>query len=749
MNNLDKAKKVLRITGLFKLVFGSTLLLYNSVLADSLIYSVVLLLIGLFFFYQSYRDDETIYNNRIVYLILSVIGIYDLIGSIILFICFKDFNDNVNYANAPPKKKYSVDKDAKKVDILLKLGIFMVFISGLIFATTSWDIIPNIFKVVVLTIFGILFLALSIFTEQSLKLYKSAFLYWMLSMAFFVFTIIGLLYFEIISTEISLYSNGSLAYGIIFLSITGFLFVSHFKYSDKNLLTTSLYTLCVSIFFIINNFSTDLVATICIFLFISLLLNVFNRGKNETIEKFATVLSYALVGITIGISNASYSFDNEFLIIVAVLIDLLNIGIVTRRLDSSIGNYLGLYLSYTCIFILFIPNYELYTNYPILLMLIMSLYTLAININLIQEDKIIKYINSGLYSFLTVFLLRFSYGNISSIIISLIFTVFVFIYSRVINNRVDIKLYKYLETFTIMILISSIMSITKIEHPFLTSLAIISVIYCIIYTIYNRLNVGKDMNILYGISLLLVNIMSIIGMYAYPILWVVILIVFTSLYLFVMNYSEDKGIKNTINSCGSFILFLESVFVPFVSNNIFEFNEYLVTIAYIVFLLLIVVVFKNKKITNCIVLYMILPLMYLLINNTIFEPDVEFVLGSIIGFYSLFAILFLFIKNSTLRNIFAIIGCVLLLFNMSSGDSTLICIYMGIIGLVYVIIGYINDKLYPLFVTGIIVILIDLINGLWELWAVLPFWLYLLVIGLSIIAFVMNREIQKQKKKSS
>ena len=740
MNNINKAKKVLRISSLFKLVVGSTLLFYYMVN-----YGIIVILIGLFFFYQSYKDDSVIYNNRVIYLILSIIGISDIIGSVILFICYRSFYANVDLANAPPRRIYSIDKESKKIDILLKLGVVLVFVSGLIFATTSWNIVPDIFKVIALLLFGVLFLSLSIFTENNLKLYKSAFLYWMLSMAFFVFVIIGILYFEIISSNISFTSNEYLAYSIVFLSIAGFLFATHFKYSDKNFLTSCLFALCVSIFFIISYYSTGFIVSICVIAGIALLINIINRGKNETIDKFITILSCVLVGINLGMGNNYYE-EYELLLLITSLINLVNINLIVLRLSDNLANYFGLYVSYCIILLLFNPTYELYNIYPIGIMILISIYTLIINI--FNDNKVIKYINSCLYFACTLDLFINNYANISCIIIALLFTIFIFIYSRIINKRIDVKIYRYLETFAIAILITSILSVLNLSDSFEASLAIISIIYCIIYSICKKLNLGKDMNILYGISLLIINIISLFNFYENPVIWTSVIIVFTSLYLFIMSYTEDNNRLKVFNSLVSLVLFLSSVFIPFINYNIFDFDYYLVTIAYIIFLLLIVLIFRDKKITNCIVLYALIPLVSLNRNIDIEDIDVSMILSSLIGFYTMFMVLLLFIKNSTLRNIFAVMGCVLLLFDIFNLDSTIACIYVGIIGLVYVIIGFINDKYYPLFIMGVIVILIDLVKSLWDLWTMIPFWLYLLVVGLSIIAFAMNREINKQKKKS-
>ena len=82
----------------------------------------------------------------------------------------------------------SISTNTKKLDILLKIGLSMISLSGLIFATSTWNVISNIAKVILLIIFGLLFLGMSYFSDKKLKIKSTTITYWILSMAFFIFS---------------------------------------------------------------------------------------------------------------------------------------------------------------------------------------------------------------------------------------------------------------------------------------------------------------------------------------------------------------------------------------------------------------------------------------------------------------------------------------------------------------------------------------------------------------------------------
>ena len=69
-----------------------------------------------------------------------------------------------------------------------------------------------------------------------------------------------------------------------------------------------------------------------------------------------------------------------------------------------------------------------------------------------------------------------------------------------------------------------------------------------------------------------------------------------------------------------------------------------------------------------------------------------------------------------------------------------------IIGIITIIIGYYQKELKYFFSAGILITILNIIYQL-KIWTKIPFWLYLLIGGLSIIGFVTYKEMKKTKNK--
>ena len=117
---------------------------------------------------------------------------------------------------------------------------------------------------------------------------------------------------------------------------------------------------------------------------------------------------------------------------------------------------------------------------------------------------------------------------------------------------------------------------------------------------------------------------------------------------------------------------------------------------------------------------------------------------SVIILYLTFIIITFFIKDQKDKEITAIIGIILSVLFIILIPSYIIGIYIGILGLIVILIGFYKKEYKQLFTTGIAITVINIIIQLREVWEIIPFWLYLLVGGLSIITFVTYKQINKK-----
>ena len=87
---------------------------------------------------------------------------------------------------SPKKEKVVIDPQIKKLDLLLKLGVTLVLTAGIIFTTQTYENIPDVVKVILILLLGLLFHGLSKFSEDTLKLEKTTNMYYLLGMSFIV-----------------------------------------------------------------------------------------------------------------------------------------------------------------------------------------------------------------------------------------------------------------------------------------------------------------------------------------------------------------------------------------------------------------------------------------------------------------------------------------------------------------------------------------------------------------------------------
>ena len=169
---MEKCKKNLSIASIIMIIYGVVMSLIT------IKYSVFLWAIGGYLWWVSTKEEEEIKKNKTILFCIALLCILlNFLVSIFLFMAIDSLTGSpkaVNPTNGPPivKKKKEIDPEVKKIDILLKLGVGMILISGILIATTSWNFISDIGKLFFLLFFAGVFLGLSIFTEDKLKLYN-------------------------------------------------------------------------------------------------------------------------------------------------------------------------------------------------------------------------------------------------------------------------------------------------------------------------------------------------------------------------------------------------------------------------------------------------------------------------------------------------------------------------------------------------------------------------------------------------
>jgi hypothetical protein len=160
------------------------------------------------------------------------------------------------------------------------------------------------------------------------------------------------------------------------------------------------------------------------------------------------------------------------------------------------------------------------------------------------------------------------------------------------------------------------------------------------------------------------------------------------------------------------------------------------------------ILLSKKSIIKTISYFAILLPIYDVIRYFDFDRSYYLISLSILILYTTFLIIKLFAKEEPAKSIVMTIGIVLSVVEVLEVIIEPVCgIYVGLIGIIAIIIGSFKKELKPVFITGIVITITNIIIQLNNLWDEVPFWLYLLIGGLTLIGIVTYKEINKSKEK--
>ena len=736
---MDKHLNYFKIAGIANIVVG-------AIATTSLkVYGIIIILIGIALLYLSTNKNEKLSNNRGLVLTLAIISIFtNILSTIILvFALFKmkgNYPVNSNSINAPPSKKVIVkkkviDPEVKKIDTLLKLGVAMVFISGVLFATTSWEFISDLFKAVALMILGTLFICLSGFSEKKLKLYNTTFMYWILGLSFYLLTIVGMLYFGLAGEALT-YSgtNSSLAYAITFFTLSGLTMATYLKFSNKTYLHISYASIVLVLTFIFNGLKLQPITIILIITILSILINIFSN-KNSTLYKFNKVLSYILIGYTI--SNVEDS--NEIIYLITSILGIGNISYASFKNNENNTSIINLIISYF-LMLLAIEHLTISDNMTsIILYTIPMVYTLLMRYNVFETTEGYRKSNYILFALLTFALIiqAFSFAEYLPLLISGTFLIINFIYRQKLVESKETKISNSIEP---IIIFFTILSTTRFDIFSDIKLSTIVAITTFTYTIIYAFTKKKNYTIYSYIGILLYFLLTLDKYDTF----VTVLMMLPCAYYLCICLNDNQISKE--KKVAAFIITMYSIYNNLYILDIFNMSEIISSLIVILTLLVAIVGIKDDDISKTSYFLLVIPL-YNIVQALSEQDVITQIATSILGLYITFLVAKFFCSNQKSKDTIAILGISLSLLPVIFTTELIVGLYVGLIGIITTMIGYYNKESKSVFITGIIITVINIIIQLIDLWEQIPFWLYLLVCGLGLIFFVTYKEIKKMNEK--
>lgn len=152
----------------------------------------------------------------------------------------------------PRKVKTPQEIKERNITLVLILGVIFVLLSGLILATSNWDILSNTLKTALITLVSILFFGISVFSEKRLKIHKTALAFWILGGLFFPVAILSAGYFQLFGSWLSIFGEGKYLLGAIGATLCMPLYAySTLKYKSRIFSWLSLASLSIAISFLL------------------------------------------------------------------------------------------------------------------------------------------------------------------------------------------------------------------------------------------------------------------------------------------------------------------------------------------------------------------------------------------------------------------------------------------------------------------------------------------------------------------
>ena len=718
-------KNALKIAAIINIIIA----VLSFIITNTILYPLVLAVISIIYFSYIEKTINTLYNKKTKITLLALINfIVNPVSSIIVLIGLDKLTEE--YKNSSDQKEKELTKEEKQISLLLNLGIGLISLSGIILITTKWNIITPIIKLIILVFFALLFLSLSILSNKKLKIQILEKNYWLLSMLFMILTIIANGYFEIISHWFSYNGNGKnlyIAFTTIIISLLAQ--ITNQKYNKQIYKNISYIGILSSLAFIL--LQINIIKEVVLIILTTILITtniILKQQKEKELSKYLTIILSIIVISTIQSSNQTLA---QIILSILTIINTTYISLKGQTLEGIINPIIintTILTTITCIS----TNLEL--NNTIQSLIILIIYSLIYLSNIIkQENKTFKTIMNIITNIIFGILLLANTEQkilLTTIAATITLTSIVNYYKKTTKEKILLPI-------KLTILIISIISLLK---ETINPVYMLILIYIIIFTIYELIknkNIKTTCLILYYIvfilALLLNNNQQILPSF---------INLLASIIQLLLIDKEQNQTKTKI----SYITLLITVASTLIYTNILNTTQLINSaLLLLIYTLLTITTTKETSINKINYLSIILPLTVMTKDINI-GYELETILSTTIGMYIILLINIFLLKKTKEKNIFSTITTSLLLLQIISIESWQIGLYIGIIALILIIIGFINKEYKALLIEGIIITIINILSQFQYILKELPLWLYTLIAGLIIIGLVTYKIIDNEKK---
>lgn len=692
------------------------------------------LILGAILLAYSLLISEELKKNKVSLIIITVLSFaLNIPAAILIIIALDELSTiKIEKGNAPPSQ------ENKRFDLLLKLGLTMVLISGIIFATTTWEFISNIIKVIALIGMGGVFLGLSKFSEKVLKIPSTTKAYFILGISFLLLTWIGIGYFAIISPWFSYTGDGkNLVYFITFVLLASVLYLIGNKFKEKEYVYLGHMSIYLSIYNILALLGLNMLEITGILSAIAFIINIIPTEKDHSkIKDINITFSYLFWTVILTQNHAA----NKIVVLVISLINIINIAFLAFTNKSKLNQILSILISYLLLVIATIKLDISYDN-VFILFLVNSVYALIIKYQRINQNNSII-VTSQITNAITNSFLLLIIGE-NSLTRALLAAAILLVINSVnslnlykTNDQVAYRFQPFAIAFLYIALVTFIQKkLFYIGDIALLSLSLLVVTFTAIYHFTKKPETKKYYFIMQLICVTLMVSYNVDSLELLP----AITTTLSLIYLFFTRRKEEQ--VRLLFYIGILLSVVLTTFV-IIDYGCSSIIAHLINLAIFISLAFTV---KDKILKKVNYLSVVVPLFYLVYTIDM-ANNLKLVITNLFWLYIIFLFLKLFIKNSKIKDIVGTIGLSLATSSIIFQADILVGIYIGLLSILVIFLTFNEDNYKKLFVCGIVITIVNIVAQLWELWKVIPFYLYLLLVGITIIVFVTLKEIKKKNE---
>lgn len=496
-------------------------------------------------------------------------------------------NNNINFYN----QNGSIKKEKEKTcgfQLMLSIGVFLIILASIIFATSTWKLYSNFIKVLILGGETLLFFALGILLKYVFKVRKTGNALTLISTILLPTTFLCAGYFNLFGNLFSLTGK----YSALFLSVT-FLMEALVTLIRKNIIKSNKYLFSLicffaGIFLLIYGIIKNDCLTFVITSFILILINIFKNKIFNNLKEFN--IFNILVSIIFTFAYFYFSFNQLFsndlllekLYLVFFIISLSLNFIISRPKDNEVLNIFSvLYETMLVIWFVMFSKNLLTSSFAFVISGLISYIVYYIsNNNYVKTTSVIV---SYIQGFLGIFIICFvKECVIMAPIISFIYILLTFIGS-LSKDKLKIINIIFEPIYLIMLAIGILIQPFIIKN--IKAIDVIMVINAclIIATIVSTIRKNKVKNCYLIILIIGLFIQSLCSYFSNVMYFVTAFIIYLLLIIYSLM-SKDEFSKNLLDALC--ILSLSSVLIGL--------NKYTLISSLITTILLIIFAILNK-----------------------------------------------------------------------------------------------------------------------------------------------------------